>query len=209
MLYLRHGGQLCTAPPDMRDISKQDMSHAMALHARTQYFHSDFAHTDFMTAHAASWTSPPLNAPCAISSPLVVVMLWVGTSAPSADFTASLSVGGPNGWSCVANGSTSTLLREPGVELVLPGKDMMAASSNGGYAVALPIQMALAGPVELEEGVRLRVDVAGGEDLLRVDRRVWHNHKWASTVEMQMEPQVELGFEPGPVIDQPQGQELG
>eukprot|EP00656_Telonema_subtile_P011980 TRINITY_DN16000_c0_g1_i3.p1 TRINITY_DN16000_c0_g1~~TRINITY_DN16000_c0_g1_i3.p1 ORF type:complete len:219 (-),score=44.47 TRINITY_DN16000_c0_g1_i3:217-873(-) len=210
-LYLRHGAQLSTDPPAMNVISREEMAHAMDLHARTQYFHSDFAHTDFRTSSpdvlgAASWSSAPLPAPARIPSSIIAVMLWVGTSAVEAEFTVSLSHHGAQGWSSLCGATANTVHREgPEERLPLPGKDMMAASANGGFAVGLPLQMELEYEVELQPGDILRLDVScGGAEDGPVDQRVWHNHKWGSTVQLALDPPSELEFVPHPEIQQPE-----
>ena len=232
-LYLRHGGALSTEPPSMEVISDTEMAAAMALHAETQYFHSDFAHTDFAAAGntstaSASWVTPPLPTACKLSSMVANVMLWVGTSATHAGFSASLSKQQGAEWVSLGGGSADTLFREGADEpQPLPGKGMMAASANGGFAVGLPLQLRLLQEgVQLEAGDVLRLDVgcgaAAGDDdddgggatadsgaADRVDRRIWHNAKWASTVELSVEPVapagsgLDLKFEPHPVIEQP------
>ena len=47
-------GAAHTDEPTTGVISDEEMSAAMALHKKTQYFHSDFAHTDFVGLGPAS-----------------------------------------------------------------------------------------------------------------------------------------------------------
>jgi len=246
-LFLRHGGQLSTETPSMAVINGEEMSAAMALHATTQYFHSDFAHTDYAAAPAAgnasaaasagaSWSSPPLRAKCTLSSGPVRTTLWIGTNAGETAFTVALSRWSERGgWASLCGGSASTAQRDVGADGTaaaaaarLPGKPMVAASSNGGFAVAVPVEMALEEPVVLAAGDRLRIDVscaaaagsaaADAEEQGDQERggpgaggpegwtwqRIWHNQKWASTVEIAAlggEP-LSLHFEAHPVITQ-------
>ena len=220
-LFLRHGGQLTTEFPSMKVIDKKEMSAAMALHATTPYFHSDFAHTDYgslpgSAPGSASWNSPPMTAPLTLpGSQTIRAKLWVGTNAVETELTATLSrwtEGG--GWASLCGATGSTLYREgAGKALPLPGKAMVATSANGGFAVALPLEMKLPpGDVELQQGDILRLDVSCGSDSAaaaseRVDQRVWHNNKWASTVEVEVVApgagMVELKFSEHPVISQP------
>ena len=276
-LFLRHGGQLSTVRPSMAVINDVEMSAAMALHAKTQYFHSDFAHTDYaaapgnITAGGASFSSQPLVAPRTLQGS-VRATLWIGTNEVETSFTVSLGRWTEaSGWASLCGATANTLHREgTDTALPLPGKPMVAASSNGGFAVALPLEMALDEAIELQAGDQLRVDVscgagaggpgdgdqerggpgAGGPEGWTWQRvlpavapsprapshcllaspaslsppplppapspslcylsplcpppQVWHNQKWASTVEMELggEP-LSLMFEEHPVITQP------
>ena len=91
-LFLRHGGQLSTEAPSMSVINDDEMAAAMALHAETQYFHSDFAHTDYIGADpanqtaasapgGASWSSAPLSAACTLEGSRIKTVLWIGSNA--------------------------------------------------------------------------------------------------------------------------------
>ena len=213
LVYLRHGGQLSTEAPDFKVISKDEMSHAMDLHAKTPYFHSDFAHTDYVAdqAYGASWLTPPLEAPATLAQGPIKVVLWIGTNAASTLVTASLSRRSAlGGWGSLSGATADTLHREPGKELPLPGQPMMATSSMSppGFAVALPIAMELDQAVELAAGDVLRLDVScpnstsDGEK--RIDHRIWHNPKWPSTLELALEA-ASFKFAPHPPIRQSVG----
>jgi hypothetical protein len=223
-LFLRHGGQLSSEPPSMEAISPEEMDAAMALHAETQYFHSDFAHTDYIgidpanrtatsAPGSASWSTAPLASACTLQpSRAIMVVLWIGSNAVESEFTASLSRGTASGeWLSLCGATGNTLYREgPENPLPLPGKVMVAASANGGFSVALSLHMQLEHAVELQASDVLRIDVSCGERSAaeaheRVDQRVWHNPKWPSTIEFQVAggAALELPFEPHPVITQP------
>ena len=82
----------------------------------------------------------------------------------------------------------------------------MASGANGGYSVALPLALELDEDVELRSGDILRLDVSGaGGDAAaqgegRVDHRVWHNPKWPSSLDVALEPPLELKWaHAGPV----------
>ncbi len=220
-LYLRHGAQLSTEPPSMDVINDDEMAAAMSLHATTQYFHSDFAHTDYIADDPANrttastpggthWESKPLSSPCTLRASRIKTLLWIGTNAVESEFTASLSHGTGDGeWSSVCGATGNTLYREgQDQQLPLPGKSMVAASANGGFSVALPLDMELAQEVEIPAGNVLRLDVTCGAQSAaaareRVDQRIWHNAKWASTVEVDIGAALTLPFEAHPVITQP------
>lgn len=201
----------------MNDISKEEMSYAMGLHAKTPYFHSDFAHTDYSTDPArrasanggASWITPPLEAPTTLGGEQSIkVTLWIGINAARQKFTASLSRHDSKSgeWASLAGASADTLHREPGKELPLPGQPMMATSSMKppGFSVALPIEMTLPEEVSLAAGDMLRIDVSSeaGEGE-RIDHRIWHSSKWPSTVELGMmeTDKAEIKFSPHPVVN--------
>ena len=61
------------------------------------------------------------------------------------EFTASLSRGTADGeWTSLCGATGNTLYREGAdTPLPLPGQDMVAASANGGFSVALPLEMQL------------------------------------------------------------------
>jgi hypothetical protein len=194
VLFLRHGGKLSTAASSMDDVTKDDWTHVRHVHSTTQFFHSDFAHTDYKVArgNSASWSTPPLERAVTLlaSSPTKMV-LWVSTNAADTEFRATLLRLPAGGDSAVALGSAtgSTLHREEGKELPLPGEGMMATGANGGYSVALPLQIQLDESVELSQGDVLRLEVAGIDDdapesAERVNHRIWHNPKWGSTLEL-------------------------
>ena len=101
-----------------------------------------------------SWSTAPLSAPCTLQGSSIKTVLWIGSNAVESEFTASLSRGTPDGeWSSLCGATGNTLFREgAGTPLPLPGKDMVAASANGGFSVALPLSMGLAQGVELQAG---------------------------------------------------------
>lgn len=220
LLYVRHGGQLSTEAPSMAVISNEEMGAAMALHAKTQYFHSDFAHTDYVGADptnkstvpgGTSWTSAPLSRPLRLHG-RVRATLWIGTNVPATHFSVALSSRAPDGseWSSLCGATGNTLYREGEQALPLPGQTMVAAGSNGGFSVSMPLELGqLTEAVGLPEGSLLRMDVACGAEAAasaseRVDHRIWHSPKWASTVEVSVdgEPPL-LSFTPHPKITQP------
>jgi len=194
-LYLRHGGLLSTEKPSMDAVTKADWDHVKIVHSETQHFHSDFAHTDYMVEDGAlaSWSTPPLADTFVLKGPRVSANLWIGTNAAHTDFNATLMRfdAQGNSWSPLCSATANTQFRESAeTPLLLPGKPMMATGANGGYSVALPLQLELAAPVTLQTGDVLRVDVSGSAtgSESRVDHRVWHNPKWASTFELPLEP---------------------
>ena len=205
-------------------LPRVDMSHTRI--ARSRYFHSDFAHTDYIAVDptkqtaafapgGAYWESRPLASPCTLRASRVKTVLWIGSNAVESEFTASLSRGtGDGNWTSLCGATANTLYRE-GLDkpLPLPGKSMVAASANGGFSVALPLELELEQEVELKAGDVLRLDVSCGAQSAasareRMDQRIWHNPKWASTVEVDLKSDGEaalvLPFEAHPVIMQPE-----
>jgi len=201
LLYLRYGGLLSTDKPSMDGVTKADWEHVAHVHSTTQYFHSDFAHTDYTvkSGSMASWSTPPLEQAVTLQGLRVSANLWIGTNASETDFTASLmhfpqaNGGSPAGEAAagarLCSATSNTRFREGKETGLLPGQPMMATGANGGYSVALPFELELAGAVTLQPGDVLRLDVSGSKSAEeRVDHRVWHNPKWASTLEVELEP---------------------
>eukprot|EP00747_Dinoflagellata_sp_TGD_P017504 gnl/TRDRNA2_/TRDRNA2_125863_c0_seq1.p1 gnl/TRDRNA2_/TRDRNA2_125863_c0~~gnl/TRDRNA2_/TRDRNA2_125863_c0_seq1.p1 ORF type:complete len:257 (-),score=48.60 gnl/TRDRNA2_/TRDRNA2_125863_c0_seq1:126-896(-) len=205
MLYLRQGGLLCTEKPSMEVVTKGDWDHVKEVHEKSQHFHSDFAHTDYTVGPGsnASWCTAPLDSEVQLQALRVSAVLWFSTSAAETDVTVSLLKGKAGGagaaakpdgdyfmWSELCRATANTQFREgKDTPLLLPGKGMMAAGANGGYAVAVPLELELAEKAALQPGDVLRVEISGGgASKEHIDHRIWHNPKWASTMELVLEP---------------------
>ena len=128
----------------------------------------------------------------------MTVRLWLSTNASQTDCTATLSLnsGGKTTTLCSASANTSKRAKDEH-PVTLPGDDMMRTSMRGGFAVRVTMDLELKEAVKLTKGDRLRLDVSGGggaEDT--VNHRIWHNPKWQSLIELNIDEAVELKWAP-------------
>ena len=173
--------------------------HHTQVHKESQFFHSDFAHSDYNTkTSSVSWESPSFDGIRVVGQGSVPVRLWLSTNAGQTECTATLSSvsGGKSTTLCSASANTAKRAKDEH-PVTLPGDDMMRTSMSGGFAVLMTMDLKLKQVVRLAKGDRLRLDISGGggaED--DVNHRIWHNPKWQSSIELNINEAVELKWAP-------------